>query len=208
MAITYPLTAPAEFVRAQRFSPRLNSNVGVSMSVFTFAEQRYAWPGQRWEVDMDIAPTLRDRGGVVEGFIASLRGQFGTFLMSPLHALTPRGTINQVGITLGASASKGARALTLAGMGNTRTILRGDFIQLGTGIDSRLYIVTEDTTSNAGGAGTISIEPALRADASSGAAVVVSSPKGVWRLAGNAIGPSVSPGIIYDTLNIQCVEPL
>jgi hypothetical protein len=208
MAIVYPLTAPAEFARAQRFSPRLNTNAAVSPSIFTFAEQRFLWPGQRWEVDMDIAPSLRDKGGVVEGFIASLRGQYGTFLMSPLHALVPRGTVSLSGVTLGASATKGARTLTLAGMGNTKTLLRGDFIQIGTGVDSRLYILTEDITSNSGGAGTVSIEPALRANASSGASVVTNQPKGVWRLGMNAIGPSISPGFVYDSLNIQCVEPL
>lgn len=208
MTISYPLTAPAEIVRASRFVPVLRRATAMSESPFTGKQQVLAWPMARWEATFDVANSLRDKGAVVEAFIASLRGRLGTFLMGPLHALAPRGTVNLSGVQVNGTAAAQATALPLKGMGAGKTLLRGDYIQLGTGASSRLYLVVEDATANGSGQATVSIEPGLRVVAANNDAVVTQNTVGVWRLTADAIGPAITPGMVYDSLQLACVEAL
>ncbi|WP_293862501.1 hypothetical protein [uncultured Alsobacter sp.] len=206
MAITYPLTMPPEVARAAKFMPRLKRATSLSESIFTAEQQVTSWPYARWEADWDIAASLRDKGSVVEGFIAALRGRRGTFLMGPLHALNPQGTVNTSGVQVNAAAATYATEVSLKGMGAGNTLRIGDYIQFGSGLGARLHIVSQDATANGSGVATVSIEPGLRGALAVNDPVVTQNMVGVWRLNADSIGPSIIPGFIYESLTLPCIE--
>lgn len=208
MTISYPLTAPAEVVRAARFAPVLRRATAANESPFTGKQQTLSWPYARWEATLDVASSLRDKGAVVEAFIAALRGRYGTFLMGPLHALSPRGTVNLAGVQVDGAVAALANALPLKGLGAGKTLLRGDYLQLGTGANARLYLVVEDATANGSGLATVSVEPGLRVAALNNDPVVTQNMVGVWRLNTDAVGPAVAPGMVYDVVQLPCIEAL
>lgn len=60
-----------------------------------------------------------------------------------------------------------------------------DYIQLGTGANSRIYRVLNNINTDASGNATLDIWPRLRRSPTDGDAVIVSNTKGVFRLATN-----------------------
>ena len=68
----------------------------------------------------------------------------------------------------------------------------GDYIQLGTGVTSRLHKVLGDVTSGAGGLATLDLWPNIRAAPLDAAVITIANTKGVFRLASNETGWSVN----------------
>ena len=192
MAVSYPLTLPAfRVVNSFRFG--LARTAGVSRSPFTGAEQVYEWPAASWSAGFDVLAKTPAEWAQLDGFIAALRGRVGTVLIGPRHAPRPSGTAATAGVVAGA-ASIGARALSLSGLGNTRTLAAGDFLQLGSGAAARLYCVSEPAISSAGGLATVSIEPPLRAAVTGGSAVTLTRPMTVMRSAAGEMTVDLQPG--------------
>ena len=208
MAISYPVTPPDDLCRYVSFTMRLRRSIGVTRSPFTGAAQFYEWPFAVWEADLQLQAGRRSVIAPLQAFITSLRGMRGTFLMGPMQARIPRGTTNQSGVTANGSASAGAQAIAVTGMGAGKTLLRGDFIQVGSDDAARLHMVVEDATANGSGQATLSIEPALRAGVSGGASVVVLAPKGAWRLMDNALGFTFGLANVSEPVTIPCIENL
>lgn len=128
-----------------------------------------ALPGARWVCTLRIAedsmPFLTDRRQL-EAFLATLRGGANRLLLWNLLTPAPRGTMRG-SPTLAATAAAGATSCSITGVGGT-TLLRGDRI----GIGGQRVMVVADASLN----GTVQFEPALRAAASSGSAVVWDKP--------------------------------
>lgn len=207
MAISYPVTPPADLCRYVSFTIRLRRNVGMNRSPFTGAAQFYQWPFAVWEADLQLQSGRRSVIAPLHAFIVSLRGSAGTFLMGPQHARLPRGTTNTSVLVNGTPAA-GATALPVDGMGASKTMKAGDFIQLGTGADARLYMIVEDVTANGSGQATLTIEPGLRVAPADNDPVTVTNPQGAWRLADNAIGFTFGLANVSGAVNIPCVENL
>lgn len=190
MTISYPLTFPIQ--RTANFSFAMTPTVAVTKSVFTGTQQVYDWGNTPWSAAFDAIARGRAEWSALAAFVAKMRGQFGTVLIGPRHAVRPAGTCNTTGVTVGTGGAAAlARALPLAGLGASKTLLAGDFIQLGSGSTARLHMVTEDATANGSGNATVSIEPPLRAAYLAGAAVTLIEPKVVMRSDVNlaTIGP-------------------
>jgi hypothetical protein len=207
MAISYPLAAPAWFAKQAMLTPRLRHATAVSVSPFTGQQQVYSWPLQMWMAEVEFAPATRAAGEAVEAFLIALRGRLGTFTMGPRHATGPRGTCNTSGVTVSGAGQTG-RALTIAGMGASRTLLPGDWLQLGSGATARLYRAVEDATANGSGVGTVSIEPALRTSPGDGDTVVVASPVGLWRLTQDEVGATIERGVMWRIPTLLLSEAL
>ena len=73
----------------------------------------------------------------------------------------------------------------------------GDYIQLGSGSDARLHMVTDDVTTSGTGTATINIWPALTASPSDNATVVVSDAVGAFRLSSNVSTWSADEASVY-----------
>ena len=184
MAITYPLSLPATNSVSEITLNAINA-VAYSRSPFTFTGQAHAYAGEMWSADITLKAMREADAEKWSAWLTALRGQFGTFLLGNPFRNSPRGTATAATIT----GSAGARSVTVA---KTGTLLAGDYFQLGTTTQARLYKVLEDSS----GSGTLEIWPALRASAS-GVAADLTSPVGAFRLSSNEASWSVNNLAVY-----------
>lgn len=181
MAVTYPLAIPTNKGLAK---VRLTANnvVGVSQSPFTARQQVYKYTGQFWEADISLPPMKRADAEYWISFLLKLNGSYGTFLLGDPNGATARGVATGTPLVNGANQT-GADLITDGWTPNTTGILKaGDYIQLGTGSTSLLHKVLDDVNSDGSGNATLTLWPDLRSAPSDNAAIVVSAPKGVFRL--------------------------
>ena len=189
MAITYPLSLPTT-IGIGSIEMRAVNAVATSRSVFSYKQQIVAHTGQRWEASVSLPPVRRDLAAPWKGFLVSLKGPVGTFLLGNPDYATPLGDVSSCAL----SGSVGDETVTVV---MTGTLKSGDYIQLGSGATAKLHQVVEDQT----GDGSLEIWPALRTDYSS-STVVFNAAKGVFRLKENvsswSINNSSSYGISFE----------
>lgn len=186
---------------------RGGSVVGVSTSPFSREQQVYAHQGDWWEVDVSLPAMKRADAEPWVAFLLALNGREGTFLLGEPINTAPRGV--GTGTPLVKGASQTGRTLLTDGwtISQTGILKAGDWFQLGTGSSSRLHKVVQDADSDGSGNATLEIWPRLRVSPADNAALTVSSPKGVFRLAGNMREWSLEQAAIYG-LSFSCVEAL
>ena len=174
MAISYPLSLPSKCPFTVEMRP-VNA-VAVDQSPFTLEQTVHHWGGEMWQADLALPPMDRADAEGWLAFITSLRGSYGTFLLGDPRSKTARGTVSSVSVT--GSSGDSSVSVTMTG-----SLLAGDYIQLGTGLDATLHKVMEDQT----GSGTLEIWPALRTTRTAVSATY-SDAKGLLRLSTNDTG--------------------
>ena len=180
MAISYPVALPTHTGIAQIELRAVNA-VAYSQSPFTFAGQAHAYQGQMWQAEVSLPPMLTADAEQWLGFLLSLRGQFGTFLLGDPLRTSLRGTATGVTVT-GSAGDNTVSATVTAG----QTLLAGDYIQIGTGANATLHKVLQDANTDAAGAVTLEVWPALRGSRTG--VVSVTDTVGLFRLASNETG--------------------
>ncbi len=189
MAISYPLSLPNQTtIRSVEF--RAVNAVAYSQSPFTFAGQTHTYSGQQWEIDVQLKPMRRDDAEAWVAWLLSLRGRHGTFLLSDPISNSIRGTATAATIT----GNAGDETVS-ATVSNGNTLKAGDFIGLGTGLDSTLHKVLSDYTGT-GSAADLEIWPALR-KTRSGVSADLTSAQGLFRLTSNETVYSVNQLAVY-----------
>ena len=196
MAITYPLALPTH-TGIQSVSIRANDTVGMNVSPYSAAQQVYKYTGQFWEADISLPTMKREDAEYWVTFIMKLNGSYGTFLLGDPNAATPRGVATGTPLVNGASQT-GNELVTDGWTTSTTGIMKaGDYIQLGTGSDSRLYKVLDDVDSDASGNATLTIWPNLRSSPSDNQAIVTTNCKGVFRLSNNMMEMNINEASLY-----------
>lgn len=184
MTITYPLSLPA--VKGIATIRVVARNVtAISRSPFALSAQVYRWSGQAWEADITLPPMQRADAESWLSFLLKLKGRYGTFLLGDPNGATPRGSAATTpGTPLVAGGAQVGGSLDIDGLplSATNYLLAGDYIQLGTGLSTRLYKVLNNVSSNGSGQATLDLWPDLRSSPSDNATVVVSNAKGLFRL--------------------------
>lgn len=195
MAISYPLSLPT--VRGPRsITIRARSAVGMSMSPFSFSQQRYVHQGDMWEMAWRLPPMKRANAEAWVAFLLSLNGKEGSFLAGPDYPGTsPRGT--WAGAPLVNGASQTGKTLAVDGFTAAATVKAGDWFQLSSGSSSRLHKIMQDGTANGSGQLNLEIRPRLRESPADNAALTSSSPKGVFALDSNVVEWSIELAQIY-----------
>jgi len=136
--------------------------------------QTGASQGPRWGASVNVRVMAEADAVELQAFAAKLRGKANRVLLPYLGRLVPRGTINTSGVTVNGALALGATQATLAGCGNAKTLLTGDWMSIG---GQLLMMVDGPYTSTAGGAmANVKFEHPLRAAVSDAAAVTLSSP--------------------------------
>jgi len=130
-------------------------------------------PGSRWRAKLTFATT--DKNGAIgrqraEALLTSLRGGANVLALYHPRKQAPLGTARGAP-TVAATAAIGANSLTLTGMTDGQTLLRGDLWGLG----SQRVMLTADVTV-ASGQAVITFEPALRASVLSGTVAIWDKP--------------------------------
>lgn len=187
MAITYPLALPTSAARYARASIGMESVVGLGQSPFTFQAQAQVHAGQRWKLQLSLAP-MRGRDFLDwNGWFGALNGMEGTFLAFDTAICKPFGVATGTPLVNGSGIEARSRTLPTKGWtpGVTGILKRGDRFQLGTGAAARLYMVTKDAASDGSGNAALDIWPALRAAPGNNDPLTISNPKTVFRLASN-----------------------
>lgn len=196
MAITYPLALPTHTGVA---SVRLRAQdiVTMNMSPFSGVQQVYKYSGQYWEADISLPPMKREDAEYWMTFFMKLGNQYGTFLMGDPNGATARGVATGTPVVNGGGQT-GYELVTDGWTPDTTGILKaGDYFQLGTGENSRLYKVLDDVNSDGSGNATFDIWPNLRSSPADNASIIVSNPKSVFRLTTPAAEINVNQASIY-----------
>jgi hypothetical protein len=143
----------------------------------------------------------------VATFLLKLSGMFGTFLMGDPINKSPRGVGTGTPLVKGAE-QVGNELVTDGWTINTPNILKaGDWIQLGSGVTSRLHKVLDNVNSDATGTATLTLFPSLRSSPNDNAAIVTNDTVGLWRLSTNDIEYNIQTGQFYG-ITLACMEAL
>ena len=205
--ITYPLAMPRS--RYVAVSWRMVTTSSVTRSPFSGLAQTAVWPAGWWEADLDFGPLhRREDAEDVLGWLASLNGRQGSWLMGdPVYA-APRGTWAGAGGVDVFGEGQSGFTLRVRTQALDMMASRGDYLQLGAGATARLHRVTA-AASVVGSRDLImlSIWPRLRESPAHGAPVTVHSPRGRWMLADDVVEHSVTAAAVYG-VRLSCVEDL
>ena len=192
MAITYPISLPTTGIASVEW--RTVNAVVTSQSPFTYKQQIISHGGQRWEATVNLPPMNRDTAAAWKAALVSLKGSYGTMLLGDPDYPLPRGTLRSTDASNFAtvSATAGNSFLQITMQDQTKTLLAGDYIQVGSDAAARLFQVMEDRT----GDGQLEVYPNVRVDYSS-ETIGTNDTKGVFRLSSNVTSWSIDNAAIY-----------
>jgi len=199
MAITYPLDIPASPApKAVRFTGQ--TVVSSSRSPFTGQRQVYVHPANWWQIQVTLPPMKRAAAEPWISFLMALNGMEGTFQMGDPLGKNPRGSAGSNGSPHIKGAGQQGRAVITDGWTPSKFVLAlGDWIQIGSGL---YKVVSGNIVSDATGAATFFIWPALKSSPADNTAILYTNTVGVFKLDSNANGwdwtePQIAAGITF-----------
>lgn len=216
MSIVYPLAFPSA-VEFTDLTFRQMEAVGASRSPFTMTRRRQRHLGQLWVVEAMLAPMKRPLAREMIAFRASLKGIYGNFLLGDVAGAVPRGIATGVPVTdtfllfdsdsdsdfdsdtdIMTNRVRDEVLYTRGWTPNVTGILKaGDYLQLGSGATSRLYMNLTDVNSDAAGLAVLDIWPRLRADMADASPIVTVNAVGLFCMTSNVMEWSVTGAEIY-----------
>lgn len=191
MAITYPVSFPTTF-GVSDFVIDLVRAVGVSESPFTFAQQVQEHQGEAWEIQATIKLLNRAQAEEYNAFLLKLHGRLGTFTMSIPGSETPRGVATGTPLVKGASQTGNTLETDGWTIDTTGIVKAGDFMQLGSGVDTRLFKILDDANSDGSGNATLTIAPKIKTAPADNDTITITNAKGVFRLKSNTNPVTIS----------------
>lgn len=135
-----------------------------------------------------------------EAMLMLLRGKVNHLAAWDIVRFAPRGTCRGV-MTLSGAHAQGATSLLIAVTGQSGlTLLKGDWLQLGTGTTSQLFKLVADATAGASNI-TVTVEPPVRpvGGFAGGTSVTWDKPLCHYKLASEAPSWSYRPGFNTQT---------
>ena len=185
MAISYPLALPT-VTGFRSLEIQAATVVSMNRSPFTGAQQVYAWPGQWWQLTINLPAMPQAMAATWAAFFLALNGTEGTFYLGPsIRKVTGGNKTGTVTVDTGATANSTTLPIT-GGAGNFAV---GDWLQVGTTTAARLHRVTQVNV------GSVDVFPRLRSAYASGTAITYTNPVGIFRL-------SAIPSESYDSRKI------
>jgi hypothetical protein len=135
-----------------------------------------------WTVSVQFGKMTETQSGALKALLLQLRGATNPLAIWDMGRPAPVGTMRGT-MTLASAVSAGAQSIPVtAGVGQAaKTLVRGDWLGLGSGTTQQVVMVVADAVANASGVITAAIEPPLRNAFASGAAVTWDKPKALFR---------------------------
>lgn len=196
MAITYPLSPPAAIrIASLRFSAI--SAVARNISPFTFSSQSYNWTGTMLSGDVECPPMNRADAEELIGFL--IMAARGTFYFRDYANGTQRGTMTGSPQLNGAHV---ANTTTLTVDNGSGSWAVGDYIQLGTGSNSKLHKITQVNSATS-----YEVFPLLRTNYPDNTTIIYSNAVGVFRLGNTTCEWSIDTAKKYG-LNFSIFESI
>lgn len=199
MTISYPITLPLKPGKRRVVASGSNS-AAMTASPWTGSQQTQVNPAQGWSFSLELPPMGELLAREWFGKLLSLRGIAGSFYLGDPLWQTPRGSF-WTGAVINGVGQSGAMVNVTGvpgGIGKT-----GDYLQLGSGVSSRLHITTQDFVADGAGNAAVDIFPSLRESPLNGDPVVTSGPQGIFRLASPNVARDWEPfryGISIDVV--------
>lgn len=146
-------------------------------------EQAHIYGPPRWRQTLTSPPSLSaDAAAAWQTMRLRLRGHINRLAMHPAAHPVPRGTMRGT-LTLAAPIAAGADTATITGGAGQagRTLLAGDWLQIGVGLgSSQLVRIAANATANGSGVIAVQFDHVARLAFASGAAVTWDRPLGYW----------------------------
>lgn len=144
--------------------------------------------------------------GAFQALLMQLRGKTNQLALYNLGRPSPKGTMRGT-MTLNSTAAQGATTLSIVASGeNSKTLLQGDLLGLGTGTTQQVVMVVADATSNGSGEISVTVEPPLRNAHSSAAAVTWDAPKVLFRCREAPAKWEYRQGTMVDGFTLNLIE--
>lgn len=198
MAITYPLAFPDQRKMAS-VSVAIQRTVAESIATFDGTSQFFPFDGEWFEGMVTLPPMRASEAYDWVGFLVSLRGKRGTFLLGDPARTGPYGSARTTpGTPLVMGAGQTGKTLAVDGLPLSATgyLKRGDYFGLGAGATSRMYMIEQDVDSNASGQATFDFSPPLRASPADNAGVELTAPKTRFGLMDNRLQWDIGKALI------------
>ena len=210
MPVSYPAQVPTSGITSLSWTNATASLI--SRSPFTFQGQSQNYPGAIRYAQISVENLNREDAEDWVGFLDSLHGTKGTFLFGDPAAVKPMGAArNSHSPTIRAANTVSKDTITINSNITVTTLSwlrRGDWIQIGTGLDARLYKVVNSNPvgiNSSGNSGNINLWPTFRRDPVVGEAIYVENPKGLFRRSSGVFNYSEENGCKY-SLSFDCEE--
>ena len=208
MPVSYPAQVPTSGITSLSWTNATASLI--SRSPFTFQGQSQNYPGAIRYAQISVNDLNREDAEDWVGFLDSLHGTKGTFLFGDPMAKVPMGTARGTAlVSLVNTFTKDAiNAKNVPTTGSTANFLkRGDWIQLGTGLNSRLYKVGSNVikSNTTGATSTIHLWPTFRITPNVDDVITFENPKGLFRRSSGTFNYSEENGCKY-SLSFDCEE--
>ena len=177
----------------------MNDVVAVNISPFTAEDEVQEHQGKFWELNVAYPLMTRAQASPIIASLASLNGRRGTFFHGDPLGATPLGTV-QAGTPLVRGAGQTGKVLSTKGWtpNAVNVLLKGDYIQLGTGSGAKLHVVLIDVTADGTGLVDFDIWPSLRPSPVDESVIIINNCVGVFRLTSNSREWSESIGDFYN----------
>lgn len=205
MAVTFPLNMPSNNLASVSMS-LTNANAATE-SPFSLQQQIVGFDGQRWNLSFAPPPMVRNQAEEWNAFQLALRGIYGTFLAGDPAGILPRGSAGGVPLVKGAGQTGRQLIIDGATPNQTNWLRKGDYFQLGTGVNSRLYKLVENANSDGSGQVVLVFEPSLRSSPADNAPLVVEGARGCFRMTSNTPAWSVDTNKHY-RISFDAIEVL
>ncbi len=210
MMPTFPLVSPTSYgVGSLTWTAVSNDAYGRAPWSLDLIKQIF--DGRMWAGTLTIVSKNDAEGRALSAWLTALRRagtNAGTFLMGDPAASEPLGSAKDTpGTPVVSGADQTGESLNVSGLPNNATgyLLAGDYIQLGTGVSSRLKKVLDDVDSDGSGLATMVLWPPVRTAPSNGSAIVVSDPEGLFVSPGAISTWQTRPGL-YTGITIDVAE--
>jgi hypothetical protein len=192
MPITYPLAFPTTF-GVSGFSIGIDNAISSTVSPFTFEEQVQEHQGATWDISFNIELLNRAQAEEYNSFIFKLNGRLGTFTMFVPGSELPRGVVTGTPTVNGASQTGNDLNINNLPLSTSNVFRAGDYIQIETGLDARLYKILEDVNSDGAGEATLLIAPKIIIAHPDAEPIVYNSASGLFRSKTNFSPINISP---------------
>lgn len=162
--------------------------------------------GDRWAATLTFNALLGDDRATLQAFLTRLRGQAHRVVL-PDHSYKRRGALTANFLIKGASQTGVTVTCDGATAGVTNGLRAGDYVT----IDSALYMIVLDTSSDGSGNITLTLHRPLLASPADNAAVNILTPTSRFLLADNTVGWSNTPAgwpRIVSSFSLEFIEDI
>jgi hypothetical protein len=186
------LSMPA--IAAQELVWALQSNTQTFSSPISQITQTAEMAGARWTARLTFKNKSASDHRAWLAFGAQLRGASGRCYLSPAFAYPRVGAGGGSPVVNGGSQTGNTLVIKNAAHSITGWLKAGDFFSFASGTGYELKICTSDASTDGSGAVTLTFEPPIRVSPSDSAAIEITSPQAVMRLADDSqVSWTISP---------------